>query len=138
MSDSYSTSAQPLLDPEQLAAQVEAISSVATRPEFVEILQEIHGAPESERVATAERLASIGELRSRGVDLPQGSRLTTRYFENPTAEVGGSLRLSTEVAAASEPISGVSASHTTICFSVGAIICVTVGHEEIYSGPPLS
>lgn len=139
MSDSYQHfgADRPLLDAEQLASHVAAISAVATRPEFVQILREIHSAPESERLSTAERLASLEELRARGLDLPEGSRITTRYFEEPVGDIGGSLLLSTETTAA-EPISGVSASHTTICYSVGAIVCVSVGHEEIYAGPPLS
>lgn len=121
--------------PEDLAEDARIVSQVATHPAFIALLDEIRAAPESDRLATAERLANLEELRARGLELPAGSRLTTRYFEDPYAALAGSVKVDSENVTDIGPDKAVG---STICYSLGFFACVTVGHTEIYSGPPLT
>jgi hypothetical protein len=111
--------------PEQLAEFGKALSEVASHPEFTRMLREIERAPEAERVAKATQLASVDELAKRGVPIPDGFRLTTRFFENPEAAVRGDVAVTLP-----EPTPGVAPeARTTVCGSIGYIVCGSVGGE---------
>jgi len=110
----------------ELRQQIETLSSIASEPAFLEILAEIESAPEEERLAVATRLASLQTLGRRGLRVPAGTRLTTRYFEAPQAATRGDIRVDT-AAAARKPGDG---GGTTVCVSLGYLVCVTIGQTE--------
>lgn len=115
------------IDPEVLGERVRVISALAADPVFAQLVREIDDAPEDTRMDTAERLSRVEVLRERGLTVPEGLRLTTRYFEDPAQNVYGSLlvdRPSDE--AASEPEKTLFELH--VCVSLGYFACVTVGH----------
>ena len=68
--------------PSEVREQLADLAQVVSNPQFTAIINEIEQAPEAERVDTASRLASVAELEARGIPIPQGMRVTTRWFEN--------------------------------------------------------
>jgi len=103
------------IDVNFLTEQAQRASVLAVHPVFIALVREIQSAPKSERLATAERLANINALRERGLPMPEEFRLTTRYFENSNAIVGGSIRLDTAYPVVrDEPVFTM-----TVCISIG-------------------
>lgn len=115
--------AEGLSSTEELREKIETLSRIASEPAFLEILAEIESAPEAERLAVATRLARLQTLGRRGLNVPAGTRLTTRYFEAPQAATRGDVRID----AAGIVDRAEEAAAPTVCVSVGYIVCVTVG-----------
>ncbi|WP_142215263.1 hypothetical protein [Streptomyces sp. SLBN-118] len=113
--------------PEQLKELSKVLAEVASHPEFTKILKEIEQTPESERLAKATRLASVDELTRRGIPVPEGFRLTTRYFENPSSVTRGDVA----VTLPQLPAGGDELERITVCASVGYIVCASVGGEVL-------
>ncbi|WP_206269288.1 hypothetical protein [Streptomyces alfalfae] len=109
--------------PEQIKELSARLAEVASHPEFTQMLREIEESPDSERLATATRLASVDELTARGIPVPEGFRLTTRYFENPASVTRGDVATSLP-----EPPEE-DLARATVCASVGYIVCASVGGE---------
>ena len=108
----------------------EKLAEISTHPEFLRMLKEIKEAPPEERVGRAVQLSTVDNLRERGVPVSPEFRLTTRYFENPDALLRGDVLTSTtEVRRPPEevPVEPVPVSSVTVCFSVGAVVCASVG-----------
>ncbi len=59
------------------AKMVDAISS----PAYVEAMRAVKAAPEGQRLAEAMRRLTPDVLRAQGVPLPEGMRISSRYFE---------------------------------------------------------
>ncbi|MGW6544108.1 hypothetical protein ACWGBH_14820 [Streptomyces massasporeus] len=113
--------------PEQLAEFGKALAEVASHPEFTRMLREIEQVPEAERLAKATELASVDELAKRGIPIPEGFRLTTRFFENPESAVRGDAAITLP-----EPTAGVDPeARATVCGSIGYIVCGSVGGEVL-------
>jgi hypothetical protein len=82
--------------PEELAQQVQKLNEAVTHPAFLEMLEEISKLPEDERFKAASERGTPEALARRGVPLPDGMRVTTRYFEDPQSRFLGSVALATE------------------------------------------
>lgn len=72
---------QPRPDPQQMSTELDALGKLASAPAFLDLLQEISDAPEDQRDETARRLATVDELKRRGLPVTDANRLTLRYFE---------------------------------------------------------
>lgn len=104
-----------------MAQTIAELNVIVTHPHFEVLIKEINDASDESRVATAERLATIGELHKRGIPVTDDFRISLRTFEgknispefdNPTHE---------GMPAAPE------ARVITICLSVGQYVYVSVG-----------
>jgi hypothetical protein len=71
----------PNPDPLQMSQEIDALGKLASAPAFLELLKEISNAPEDERLEVAGRLATVDELKRRGLPVTDANRLTLRYFE---------------------------------------------------------
>nr|BFD88337.1 hypothetical protein StreXyl84_77380 [Streptomyces sp. Xyl84] len=105
------------------------LAEITSNPAFLEILEEIAQAPESERTAAATRLATVEELSARGIPISKDLRITTRYFENPEGVKSGDVVAVSTPSPDEERSSG---SGWTICTTTGSAIggttgCVSVG-----------
>jgi hypothetical protein len=119
-----------------LSSHAATLAAITAHPAFLEMLSEIEAQPEGQRMAKAEQLASVSELQRRGVPVPPGLRLTTRYFENPgqAQRTEQLLHLNEMVGtgAASQPPGGpmqTGLRTVTVCASGGFFFCVSVGAE---------
>lgn len=77
---------QPRPDPQQMSTELDALGKLASAPAFLDLLQEISDAPEDQRDETARRLATVDELKRRGLPVTDANRLTLRYFEERPGE----------------------------------------------------
>jgi hypothetical protein len=77
---------QPKPDPQQMSRELDALGKLASAPAFLDLLQEISDAPEDQRDETARRLATVDELKRRGLPVTDANRLTLRYFEERPGE----------------------------------------------------
>lgn len=105
--------------------QTEFLSEIATHPALRQILTEIEQEPPENRLATAERIASVEALEAQGVNIPEGLRITTRYFENSDTLVRGDVIINPTAETFLESARG------TLCVSVGEIVCASYGWEAL-------
>lgn len=109
---------------ERLSEQMRRLGEIVVHPEFARAMNEVARAREEERLEEALRLASPEALAARGIPIPRELRVATRYFENPDANVTGSVKLGGPRAAA--PVG------VTVCVSLGTPVvplCVSVGGD---------
>lgn len=106
---------------------IEDLGKTIGNAQFQGLVKEIDAQPPSERIAFAKRLATVDELKKRGIPLPEGFRITTRVFENPSDMSSQFDETGKQIAATSAAVG------PTVCVSVGAGIivnvCVSVGGE---------
>jgi hypothetical protein len=69
------------LDPEQLRRETGRMIDALTDPRYVAAVRAVRAAPDDERLAEATRQLSSEGLRKLGVPIPEGMRLSSRYFE---------------------------------------------------------
>src|SRR3546814_11171239 len=62
----------------------------------------------------------------RGLNAPEGMRVTTRYFEAPRATVRGDAPISTTESTAASGAE-LEAQAASVCVSIGFIVCASVG-----------
>ncbi len=72
----------PRLDKDELRQQTERNCELLKSEAFLEQLDAILNAPEGERIDEAARRLTPKALRSAGVELPKGVRVSSRYFES--------------------------------------------------------
>lgn len=107
----------------RLQTYAQQVAETMTHPELLAILEEIHKEPTREkRKAKARELATVQELCKRGVPLPKTSRIAIRTFEDPTNPKFDDF-LSPAGPGPSEE-----APTTTVCASIGYIICASIGN----------
>jgi len=139
-----------LPSPEQLQRYAQSLSIATSHPEFLKALEEVATTPDAERSGRAAELLSPEALAERGVPLPEGTRITSRYFEDPQARTMQNVRLGTlderpnildelsqknpqlvgdlarirpdVLQSLAEPGGGIAAKGITICASVGTPI----------------
>ena len=70
----------PNVDLAELRQQARALTDFAVNPQVIELLEEIEASPDP--IAAADELATVDELRRRGIDISDDLRLTLRYFES--------------------------------------------------------
>jgi hypothetical protein len=114
--------------PPEVQRQIEELASVASHPQFVALVNEIEEAPEEQRAEVASRLASLPELESRGIPIPQGMRLTTRWFEKLELDRGTGERLLAD-STVDRRLGPPGEDQLTVCGSVGYIVCGSVGGD---------
>lgn len=98
------------------------LTKTVSHPEFDSLVREIEEQPENDRLAYAQRFATVLELKKRGVPINDQFRICIRMFED-----------NEEPSTAYDKIfvSGpVQAGSWTICASLGYILCVSVGYTE--------
>lgn len=103
---------------------VQDLGRVVSHPEYQQILERLESLPDEEREDYARKVASIEEFRQRGIPVPEGLRVSVRYFEDPLEPSPKFNLLDSEI---EDPSTA-----PTICVSVGAgafvTICVSVGN----------
>jgi hypothetical protein len=98
------------------------LARIVSHPGFTELVKEIEEAPDGDRMAAAQRLATVQELERRGVEAPEGLRITTRYFEDPDSQLRGDIATD-QSGTHSDVASG------TLCTSLGFFACVSYGEQ---------
>ncbi len=114
----------PNVDLAELRQQARALTDFAVNPQVIELLEEIEASPDP--IAAADELATVDELRRRGIDISDDLRLTLRYFESADDVEGHERVIWAPVAEAQIEASG----SWTVCGSIGAPIvpiCLSVG-----------
>jgi hypothetical protein len=106
------------IDVEKIARE---IGVLVAHPQYQALIEELERTPEHERVEAARRLATRDELTRRGIPLPEGFRITLRWFEDHDAR--WPLKEATE----QTPVPVQAA--WTICGSIGFIVCASAGRE---------
>jgi hypothetical protein len=114
------------LSPDHIREASEALIRVVTSPQYLTVAAEINSMPPDERHQATMELMTVEGLRSRGLQVPDGLRISPRWFEPPEA---GLLAESAEVLAhgatnPNDPSGG------TTCVSVGEIVCVSHGTSD--------
>jgi hypothetical protein len=109
--------------PDPVSEQTALLAQIATHPAVRRIIHEIEQAPAQDRLATAERVATVQALEADGLDVPDGLRVTTRYFEDPSTLLRGEVVVKPTAEMFAESAGG------TLCVSVGEIVCVSYGWE---------
>lgn len=111
----------------QVNEQIATLSKIVAQPEVKEILNEILEAPADQRLDVARRVATTRALAAKGVKIPKGFKITTRYFEEPPSEaavVGGVVIEGRNTATRQAG---------TLCISLGAGVvvygCLSYGEE---------
>jgi hypothetical protein len=72
---------QVAIDPKALRNETDRMIDAITDPRYVEAVRAVRRAPDDERLAEATRQLSPDGLRRQGVPIPEGMRLSSRYFE---------------------------------------------------------
>lgn len=120
---------RPTPDPLAMSEEFETLSQLASSKEFLELLQDIGDASESERLEAAKRLATIDELKTRGVKVPPEMRLTLRYFEERPGNTVNAVTDTNEPAAPPEsPVAPVSPEPGAPIAGSGWTVCATTGY----------
>lgn len=110
-----------------LAQQAAILTAITTHPAILEMLREVEAVPEPQRMQKAEQLATVDAMKARGIPVPAGVRLTTRYFEDPNAP---QIQAQIVSGGPAEPVAAmVQAAGTSICASLGFFFCVSVGRN---------
>lgn len=69
------------LDRGYLKERTDEILRSATSPEFLAQLEEVRSAPKEQRIDEAAKRLTPDAMRKAGVNLPEGVRISSRYFE---------------------------------------------------------
>jgi hypothetical protein len=73
-------------DPLDITNALDSLAELSASAEFLDLLKEIGNASDAERPAVAARLATVAELKRRGLPVTEETRLTLRYFEDRPGE----------------------------------------------------
>lgn len=68
------------LDAKELKEQLDKVVALWTHPEMIKVLQTVAQAPAKDREELVRRMANVPALKRRGVPVPEGLKVTTRYF----------------------------------------------------------
>ncbi|WKX75826.1 hypothetical protein [Zobellia laminariae] len=74
--------ANELINTQKIRAEIEAMIEMISHPAFVEAVKTMKKKPISKRRQLGKKILSIDHLRSKGVMVPKGMRVTIRYFES--------------------------------------------------------
>jgi hypothetical protein len=73
-------------DVARLREMTDRMIEALTSPPYVEAMRAVRASPEDDRLAEAERRLSPDALRDLGVPIPEGMRISSRYFEKGLPE----------------------------------------------------
>jgi hypothetical protein len=107
----------------EIEEQTRRLNQVWTHPRFIELIQDLEETPENERPEVARRLVTRDELDRRGIPIPPGVRITTRWFEDPRAQTLESPLVD------SGPDIGPRRPPINICVSAGFYVCASCGAD---------
>ena len=113
------------ITPTQIANQVEKLNRVASDPSFLQLLEQLQTTEPRERSRFVATKMSPRALTRQGIPLPEGMRITTRYFEEPKAPVLKAKRIGLPERIGARP--SVEPLAASICVSIGVVVCVSVG-----------
>ena len=68
--------------PEEFKAATNRLVETVTSDEMVERMRAFKHLPPEDRLAQASKLLSVEGLKERGVEMPEGMRISSRYFES--------------------------------------------------------
>jgi len=93
------------LDPDRLKAITDQMVEAITSPPYVEAMRVVKSVEGDRRLEEAMRRLTPSALKEQGVPLPEGMRISSRYFEEgfkpiEVGEVSGQRNLLTELYAA--------------------------------------
>jgi hypothetical protein len=71
----------PMIDRRRVKKEMDALIEMITHPAFVGAMKQMKETPVAERRALAKDVLAVDTLKSAGVKMPRGMRVTTRYFE---------------------------------------------------------
>lgn len=115
------------LSPERIVQAGEELVRVVTSPQYLEAAAEVNALPVEQRLEAVKELLSVEALRARGLEIPEGLRISPRWFEPPTA---GVLSADSADSAESEVLAhGAAPATSTLCISVGTVLCVSYGSD---------
>ncbi|HEX6376775.1 MAG TPA: hypothetical protein VFZ91_13770 [Allosphingosinicella sp.] len=134
---SHSEEAQRKISPDHLRAQSDAIVRAVTDPRFKERVDAVLGAAPGKQFSLAKKTLTPAALKKAGIGLPEGVRISSRYFE----EVGGkakelgatglqnraSARALAARIAAGQHVGISDMASWSVCVCVGVAACVGVG-----------
>jgi hypothetical protein len=69
------------IDPKRLTKITADMIAAITSPAYVEAMNTLKKTPMEKRLAVATKLLTPDALRKKGVKLPEGMRISSRYFE---------------------------------------------------------
>jgi hypothetical protein len=69
--------------PQEIGTWSQELSAAVMHPEFLKALEEVLSLPEAQRSQAVFTQLAPQALAARGVPVPQGMRVSTRFFENP-------------------------------------------------------
>lgn len=75
------TEATVRLERESLIEETEEVLKSVTSAEFLDQLEAVRRVPRESRISEAAKRLTPAAMRKAGVDLPEGVRLSSRYFE---------------------------------------------------------
>ena len=79
--------ANDLIDPKKVRQEMETMIEMITHPAFVDAMKTMKASTPKRRIELGKELLTVKALSSSGVKIPDGMRLTTRYFEPGKPEV---------------------------------------------------
>ncbi|MGJ8736984.1 hypothetical protein [Zobellia laminariae] len=74
--------ATDLIDAKKVREEMDAMIEMISHPAFVDAMKTMKKTPISKRRQLGKKILSIDHLKSKGVKVPKGMRVTTRYFES--------------------------------------------------------
>ena len=70
-----------LIDPIKIKKEMDHLVEMISHPAFVDAMRQLKAAPIEKRQELGTQLLTLSALTDKGVEMPVGMRLTTRYFE---------------------------------------------------------
>jgi len=78
---------EQLIDANKVRKEMDAMIEMTTHPEFVAAMKAMKETPLQGRKSFGEQNLTVEALKAKGVPLPEGIRVTTRYFEPDKPEI---------------------------------------------------
>jgi hypothetical protein len=114
-------------DPKAIEEQIERLSKVASHPATIAAVEELAALPAEERPDAARRIASPEALRERGVQFPEGDRITISCLAEPAAPVQSEVKLG-EVGESPVPEGALEVSGILVCVWIyERWVCIRIG-----------
>ena len=78
---------EKLINPDKVRKEMDAMIEMITHPEFVASMKQMKETPLSKRKEFGAKNLTVEALKLKGVEMPVGMRVTTRYFEPNRPEI---------------------------------------------------
>ncbi len=104
---------------------MEQLTETVSHPQFDALVHEIDDQPSENRLNYAKQNATISEMQSRGIPIPEGFRICVRMFEDNNESSVNFDKI--DISAVKPPEDE---AKWTICASLGFYFCVSVGRTN--------